>query len=185
MTDVEMLVDWIALLEGQVRDEIAELTPEALAWQPDPGANNIGVTVWHVARWLDMLTVQVLENRPAEEEYWHTGGWAARTGYDPRGIGRGELGNVTGYTLDEVRAIPALTADEHLAYIDHVCAALRGRLLALGSDALYQPSPGRGGKYTPYQWIQSLLPGCFGHVGEIQALKGLRERALQSTPPQN
>ena len=178
MTDVEMLVDWIALLEGQMRDEIAELGPEMLAWQPDPGANSIGVTAWHVARWLDVLTVQVLENRPAAEEYWHTDGWTARTGYDPRGCGRNGLGNVTGYTLDEVRAIPALAADELLAYLDRVCRALRARLTSLGSDALYQPAPGRGGKYTPYQWIQSLLPGCFGHVGEIQALKGLRERGM-------
>jgi hypothetical protein len=178
MTDGELLTEWLELLAEQLRDEIAGLSPEALAWQPDDAANNIGVTVWHVARWFDVLTVQVLENRPAAEEYWHTAGWAAQTGYDPRGIGRGGLGNVTGYTLEEVRAIPALSADELRRYLDQVCTALLAQLRALPPGALHQPTPGRGGKYTAYQWLKTLLPGSFGHVGEIQAIKALRERAL-------
>jgi hypothetical protein len=178
MRDAELLADWIAKLAADLRAEIADLDAEALTWQPDAEGNSIGVTVWHVSRWLGVLTIQILQDRPAADEFWHTGGWATKTGYDPRGIGGRGLGNVTGYTLAEVAAIPTLSAADHLAYLDTVCAALRGQLLALPPDALADPTPGFNGKYSRYAWLKTLLPGCFGHVGEIQALKSLRARAL-------
>lgn len=181
MRDAELLADWIAKLAADLRAEIADLDADALAWQPDPEANSIGVTVWHVSRWLDVLTIQILQNRPATDEFWHTAGWAAQTGYDPCGIGGRGLGNVTGYTQAEVAAIPALSAADHLAYLDQVCTALREQLLALPPDALAGPTPGFGGKHPRYAWFKTLLPGCFGHVGEIQALKSLRVRTL--VPP--
>jgi hypothetical protein len=179
MRDVELLADLVAKLARDVRAEIAELSPEELAWQPDPEANHIGVTVWHFSRWLDMLAVQALADRPAAEELWQAQGWAARTGYDPRGIGYLGLGLLTGYTQAEVVAVPHLTADQLLEYLDQACGALRGRLLALPSKALYQPTPGLGGKRNVYDLLTSILTGCFGHVGEIEALKAMRERALR------
>lgn len=178
MRDAELLADWVAKLAADLRAEIADLDAAALAWRPDAEGNSIGVTVWHVSRWLDVLTVQILQNRPAAEEFWHTQGWAVRTGYDPRGIGGRGLGNITGYTQAEVAAIPALSATDHLAYFDTVCTALQAQLLALPPDALAQPAPGFSGKHPRYAWFKTLLPGCFGHVGEIQALKSLRARAL-------
>lgn len=178
MRDAELLADWVAKLAADLRDEITDLDAEALAWRPDAEGNSIGVTVWHVSRWLDVLTVQILQNRPAADEFWHTDGWAAKTGYDPRGIGGRGLGNVTGYTQAEVAAIPALAAADHLAYLDSVCTALREHLLTLPPNALADPTPSFGGQYSRYAWIKTLLPGCFGHAGEIQALKSLRARAL-------
>ena len=181
MRDVELLADLVAKLARDVHAEIAELSPEGLAWQPDPEANNIGVTVWHFSRWLDMLAVQALANRSAAEELWQTRGWAARTGYDPRGIGYLGLGLLTGYTQAEVAAVPQLTAGHLLEYLDQACGALRERLLGLPSEALYQPTPGLGGKRKVYDLLTSILMGCFGHVGEIEALKAMRERALRRT----
>ena len=181
MRDVELLADLTGKLVRDVRAEIAELTPEELAWQPDREANNIGVTVWHFSRWLDMLGVQALANRPAAEELWQTRGWAARTGYDPRGIGYLGLGLLTGYTQAEVAAVPLLTAGQLLEYLEQVSGALREQLLALPSEALYQPTPGLGGRRTVYDLLTSVLMGCFSHVGEIEALKAMRKRALRRT----
>ncbi len=178
MRDIELLADWVAKLAADLREEIADLDAEALAWRPDAEGNSIGVTVWHVARWLDVLAVQILQNRPATDEIWHTAGWAAQTGYDPQGIGYRGLGAITGYTQAEVAAIPTLSAPDLLAYLDAVCAALQEQLLALSPDALTEPTPGFGSKYPRYTWIKMLIPGCFGHVGEIAALKALRARAL-------
>jgi hypothetical protein len=179
MRDVELLADLLERLVRDVRAEIGELTPEELSWQPDPEANTIGVTVWHFSRWLDMLAVQALVNRPAAVELWQARGWAARTGYDPRGIGYLGLGLLTGYTQAEVAAVPRLTADQLLEYLEQVSGALRDQLLALSSEALYQPTPGLGGKRKVYDLLISVLTGCFGHVGEIEALKAMRERALR------
>jgi hypothetical protein len=179
MRDVELLADLIEKLVRDVRAEIAELSLEELGWQPDPEANNIGVTVWHFSRWLDMLAVQALANRPAAEELWQTCGWAARTGYDPRGIGYRGLGLLTGYSQAEVAAVPHLVAGQLLEYLEQASRALREQLLALPSEALYLPTPGLGGKRTVYDLSTSVLMGCFGHVGEIEALKAMRERALR------
>src|SRR5687768_6054291 len=88
----EVLADLVQTLATWLRDELGELAPEALAWQPDPQGNGIGVTVWHVSRWLDLLAVQILQARPAADEQWQTQGWATRTGYDPRRIGYRGLG---------------------------------------------------------------------------------------------
>ena len=179
MRDVEILTDLIEKLAGDVREEVGELSQEELDWQPDSEANSIGVTVWHFSRWLDVLATRALADQPAGQERWQTRGWAARSGYDPHGVGYEGLGVLTGYTLAEVAAIPRLSAGDLLEYLDQVCAALRERLLVLPEGGLHQPAPGLGGRRTPYQWVRSILMGCFGHVGEIEALKAMRERKVR------
>ncbi len=176
MNDVELLVDWIHDLARSVREEVGPLSAAELVWQPDAEANNIGVTVWHVARWLDMITVQVFANRPPEEELWHTRGWLKKTGYDPRGIGYKGLGVVTGYTQAEVQAIPIMSADDLLSYFDQACTALCDYLRALPPDALHQAPAPESGRRTVYQSLKPILQGCFGHAGEIEALKAMHAR---------
>jgi hypothetical protein len=180
MTETELLADWLNDLSSGMHGAIEGMAPEALAWQPDPGANSIGVTVWHVSRWLDILGARILQDLPAEEEQWHTRGWAERTGYDPRGIGSGGLGAISGYTLEEVAAVPPMPAGDLLAYFDQACESVSAQVLGKPEGALYRPVPGLGGRRTAYQWIKVLLQGCFGHLGEIEALKAMRERAANS-----
>src|SRR5688572_11470688 len=98
MTDQEVLLDLLQNFIEALRRTIGDLSLEALRWQPGPEANNIAVTVWHVSRAFDLLKVRVLENEGSEAEQWFTEGWEARTGYDPRGIGIGGFGNLSGYT---------------------------------------------------------------------------------------
>ena len=97
LTGKDMLAGWLEDFARGVREEIAELSPEALAWRPREQSNSIGVTVWHCARWLDVIAIQALKSLPGDQEHWRTQGWAARTGYDPRGHGQAGLGNITGY----------------------------------------------------------------------------------------
>ena len=177
MNDVELIADLVAYLAQSVRDEIERLSQEELVWQPDAEGNGIAITVWHFSRWLDLLTVRALENRPPEEEQWHTRGWTQKTGYDPRGIGYQGFGVLTDYTQEEVAVVPRLCADELLTYLDQVCEALRQHLLSMPEGALHQPAAGLGGRRTPYQWIKPILRGCYGHLGEIEALKAMQKRA--------
>jgi hypothetical protein len=176
MKDVELLADWIQELVRQVRREIETLSTEELTWEPAPESNHIAVTVWHFTRWLDVLTVRAFQNKSAEEEQWFTRGWAIKTGYDPRGIGYGGLGTLTGYTWKEAKAAPVLSVADLVAYLEQASQALRDYILTMSSEWLYQPAPGLGGKDTPHEWLKDIVTGSFRHVGEIQTLKAIYKR---------
>jgi hypothetical protein len=177
VTDVEVILDWLNDWTSDIVKEISGLSAEELAWRPDSKANSVGVTVWHVSRWLDALNVQILKGQRAEEELWHTRGWLNRTGYDPRGIGYRGFGAITGYTQEEVALVPVLTSAEYRAYLEQVTEALRATVVQLGSDGLNKPTVGPDGTRTAYSWLKGVLRGCFGHLGEILAIKAMYARA--------
>ncbi len=179
MTDIELLADLVASLAGNLHQEVTGLSREELTWRPDAEGNSIGVTVWHIGRGLDVLKVRFLEQQQALAEQWHTKGWAEKTGYDPRGIGTGGLGILSGYTQEEVAAIPELGAEELLVYLDQASEAFRQYLLSLAEGALAQPILVAGERSTAYQVIKGIILGCVGHLGEIEALKALQTRARQ------
>ena len=172
-----MIADLLTDLQSDVRAMVEGLSPDELAWRPDALGNSVGVTVWHFARWLDVLSARVLVNGPVDAEHWHAGGWAARTGYDPTGIGYKGLGVVTGYTADDVDAIPNLPAPDLLAYLDQTIADLRAAILAYPPGGLSSSVPGIGAPRSVYAAVKPILFGSIGHAGEIAALNGLRERA--------
>lgn len=184
MQDVELYADLISSIVQWARHLVGELSAEELAWQPDAEGNNIAVTIWHFSRWFD-VTARVLQNRPREEELWLTRGWAERTGYNPQGIGYLGLGTVTGYTVQEVAAVPLLSAQDLLAYLEQVCAELCVFLDSSASlEALRQPLPDirmPGQKFeTKRQLLQNIIMGSCGHMGEAEALKAMMRRAKRA-----
>ena len=179
MTDLELLADLVDELTKGIHKAVSGLSHEELIWRPDAEGNSIGVTVWHMSRGLDVLKVRFLEQQQALAEQWRTQGWGKQTGYDPRGIGTGGLGILSGYTQEEVAAIPVLTAEQLLAYLDQVSDALRQYLLSLPEGALSRPTMFVGERLTAYQVIKEIVLGCVGHLGEIEALKALQIRANQ------
>jgi ketosteroid isomerase-like protein len=174
-----MLADLVATLANGIHKEVTGLSVPELTLRPDAEGNSIGVTVWHCSRGLDVLKVRFLEQQQALAEQWYTQGWTQKTGYDPRGIGTGCLGILSGYTQEEVAAIPVLSAEELLVYLDQVSDALRQYLLSLPDEKLTQPTLFLGERLTAYQVIKEILLGCVGHLGEIEALKALQIRAKQ------
>ena len=182
MTYLELLAELIEDLARDLRPEIEPLPPEALAWNPGPQANSIGVTLWHMARGMDFLAVRILQAKEAEQEYWHVKGWREKTGYDPRGIGYAGWGMVTGYTWEEVLAIPKLTSQEMMEYFDQACFALSGQVRQLTDEVAQQPVPNyRKGKLTRYEWLKFFYKGLQAHVGEIMAIKAMKARLDKST----
>lgn len=179
MTDAELLASWLDDLARALSRTIENMPFDELAWQPEPEANSIGVTVWHMARWLDILAAVALDSCDTVEEQWFTQGWAERTGYDPRGIGSLGLGAITGYTLEQVKAVPKLTAEELWTYSEQAIRNLRPRIVALSAGDFERPAVALGEKEprTIYYWIRAIMQGCFAHIGEIQALKALYERS--------
>jgi hypothetical protein len=168
----DTLVEWCRDLDEELTARLRLMSPDDLAWQPHPDANSPGVTVWHVARWLDVLAIRAFTSRPATDELWHTGGFSLATGYEPDGIGYLGLGTLTGYSPEEMRAVPAMPADLVGEYL-HQSATL---LINTIGDLRARLHTGRGDEPTPYQSIGATLQGSFGHIGEIDTLVALRAR---------
>lgn len=179
MKDTEIFADIVTHINKTTHSLLADLSPAELAWRADPEANSIGVTVWHYSRWLDLIPVRLLDNRPAEEEQWHTQGWAARTGYDPRGIGYAGFGAITGYTQEEVAAIPEMSREDLLTYLDQACTVLRERFLAMPEGALDELALNQKGTF--YALLKKIFMGTIGHLGEIEALKSIQVRARKTS----
>ena len=169
MRDTELMAKWFEDVGARVREQLKNLDDEALEWRADDRGNNVRETVWHMARWIDLLT-RVLDGTQPSTERWFTDGWAQRTGYDPRGIGDSGLGTMTGYTFEEVLKIPRLGAIELIRYLDSVVGPLAQRLRALPDD---------DGAARSVRRVTGILQGCFAHLGEIDALLAIRERSAQ------
>lgn len=86
------------------------------------------------------------------------------------------LGNITGYTWEEVLEISPLPTADPLAYLDQVTSALAGHLRAMAPLQLRELLPGLGGRRNAYRCVRPILQGCFRHLGEIEALKSPRGR---------
>ncbi|GHO59368.1 DinB family protein [Ktedonobacter robiniae] len=176
MQDIELYAELIESLSKWAHLEVEGLSERELAWQPDAEGNSIGVTVWHFSRWLDVVA-RLLDGRKPAEELWLTRGWAERTGYNPQGIGEKGLGAVTGYTLEEVAAIPPLSAQDLLMYLDQLCEVICTFLRSLPSSEPLQQPIYPGAELTKQQMLQTVFLGSCGHLGEIEALKAMMKRA--------
>jgi hypothetical protein len=157
----EMLAEWVADLRSALERQLGRTPEAALHWRPAREMNSIGDTVWHVARWLDLVAMWLQSGSP-ERQHWIADGWAERTGYDPRGVGTDGLGAISGYTFAEVEAIPALRGDQLRQYLAAVCDDVIPRLRAADDAAA--------------QRYKGVIQGTFGHLGEIAALRTLYER---------
>ena len=169
MRDTELMAKWFEDFGARVRERLQGLDEDALEWRADDRGNNVRETVWHMARWIDVLT-RILGGTQPSTERWFTDGWAQRTSYDPRGIGDDGLGALTGYTFQEVLAIPRLTATDLVRYLDSVIGPLAQRLRALQEDDASARAVRRA---------TGILQGCLGHIGEIDALLAIRKRSAQ------
>lgn len=169
----EVLVEWCRDLEQELGARVKLVTAADLAWQPHPDSNSAGVTVWHVARWLDFLGTRAFTGRPVTDDVWHSQGWSDATGYEPDGLGYRGLGTLTGYTPEEMRAVPAMDAGTLGTYLSQSAALLIDQVAALGAGLL---TPAGRKALSAFHAIGGTLQGSFGHVGEIDTLVALRER---------
>lgn len=172
----DVLIDLLEDNRRRLHRVIGEMSDELLHWTPDPGANSIAVTVWHMGRLFDVFLTRQVNGDMAENECWFSRGWAHKTGYDPRGIGRDGWGSVNGYTAEEVAAIPRFTGEQLLAYFDDVHDTVKTYLRNTPIDELQTAASGFDGQYTRYQCIQMALLDNVRHLGEIFTLQAMWDR---------
>ena len=161
------MAKWFEDIGAGLRRRIADLDESALEWRADDRGNNVRETAWHMARWIDVLA-RLSTGAQQSEERWFADGWAERTGYDPRGLGDGGLGALTGYTFAEVLAIPRLDSRDLLEYLGAVIPPLAERLRGAVED-----------EARLVRGATRILQGLFAHLGEIDALLAIRERTAQ------
>ena len=184
MNHKDVLIDMLQHFAYGLHRTIKDLPKEALQWQPDLEANNIAVTVWHICRALDVLKVKILENQPDQKQLWYARDWASKTNYDPAGLGIGGFGNLGGYTLEQVKEVPILSAEEALEYFDQVYGALNDYLTFLNIEVLEQPPsgwPGAAGASPENVYVVLLmfLMDNREHLGEIKAIKAMWNRKCE------
>jgi hypothetical protein len=173
----EVMIDYLDDNLRRLKRAMEGISAGCLHWKPDPDGNSIAVTVWHMGRLLDVFLTQHVKGQLSDVECWISCGWAEKTGYDPRGLGRDGWGSVNGYTAQEVVDIPCFSAEQLLGYLDDVAAATRLYVRATPMSELAHGAPGFGGKYTRYQVVSMALMDNVRHMGEVYALQGLYERA--------
>ncbi|MBE3141028.1 MAG: DinB family protein [Thermoplasmata archaeon] len=155
------------------------ISDECVIWKPEAEANNIAVTVWHMARIFDVFLTQQTIGDSSGEECWFCYGWAEQTDYDPRGIGQNGWGMLTGYTQEEVAAMPQLTRGQVVEYLDKVYDTVKEYLVNMSMEKLQTPGAGFDGRYTKYQCIQMALLDNVRHPGEIFAIEARWNRLVK------
>jgi hypothetical protein len=172
----DVLIDLLEDNRRRLKRVFGVMSDQCVYWRPDMETNNIAVTVWHMARIFDVFLTQQALGEPAESECWFRNGWVDLTGYDPRGLGQNGWGMVAGYSYEEMRAIPQLSRNQLLGYLDEVYDSVKGYLGTTKIDALLKHGAGFNEKFSKYQCIQMALMDNVRHLGEIFALKARWDR---------
>jgi hypothetical protein len=175
----DVLIDLLEDNRRRLHRLFSMIDSECLFWKPEAEVNNIAVTVWHMARILDVYLTQQIRGRTSDEECWFRQGWADQTHYDPRGHGQNGWGMLTGYTQEEVAMIPQFTKEQIVGYLDDVYNTAKGYLENTTITKLLTPAIGFHGRYTQYQCIQMALLDNIRHLGEVFAIHARRDRKNQ------
>ena len=181
MQGKDLLLDLLEDNTKRVHQLLDEITDDCLHWQPNPDANSIAVTFWHVSRVFDVFMTQHIKDEPNEKEIWVQSGWAQKTDYDPRGLGVNGWGMLTGYSLDEMQQIPRFGKEILRGYYDEMVDVIQTYLENTSEEELAQSAPGFERKRTKFYWVRHPLYDLTRHVGEMLALKSMWERQQDSS----
>lgn len=174
LTSKESLIDFMDTYKRGVHSSLEGLSPEALAWQPDPEANSIAVTVWHLGRVMDNVKTTRMDAADRSEELWHKNGWAEKYDYDPHGLGDGGTGILTGFSIEEMLAVPVMSRDDMLAYFDQCFDSIYDFLEKSTPEDLAENIPNSERSF--FFWIKICIVDGTRHTGELLALRSMWER---------
>ncbi|RAG81098.1 hypothetical protein DN069_34675 [Streptacidiphilus pinicola] len=165
----ELLSDAFVRVKEIVHEAAADLTPEQLAFQPDPAANSIAWLVWHLTRVQDDHVSELAEKPQA----WTDLGWRERFAL-PFGPGATGYGQNAG----QVASLEGVDAERLLGYHDDVHARTVAFLSGSGGhhldrvvDASWDPP------VTAAVRLVSVVSDDLQHAGQAAYVRGLLERA--------
>jgi hypothetical protein len=163
----ELLADALGRVREQMPDVVAGLSDDDLAWRPDPEANSMAWTVWHLSRIEDDHVAGVA----GTEQVWLAEGWADRFGlpFDVR---------EHGYSMRAADVGKVRVSGELLAgYYDAVAARSAAYVATVQPDDLdrvvdeaWDPPVTLGVR------LVSVVNEVNAHLGQAQYVRGLLER---------
>ncbi len=168
MTTAELLADALGRIREVVHEVAAGLTPEQLAFRPQPQANSIGWLLWHLTRIQDDHVADVA----GTEQVWTSRGWSARFGlpFDDAETGWGQ-------NAEAVAAVRIPSADLLTGYHDDVFDASAAFVASITDPDL--------GRIVDERWnppvslgvrLVSVLADDLQHAGQAAYLRGLVAR---------
>ncbi|MBI3743930.1 MAG: DinB family protein [Chloroflexi bacterium] len=139
------------------------LPDKDLYYLPSPQTNSIAWLAWHLSRWKDRVTADLV----AEPQVWVNGGWAARFGIAEARTGLGDsLDNVAGFRPAGDLLFGYVEASQE-ATLRRVRSLLPGHL-----TAPFQYMPGRD-PVPGWRALVITLQDTTQHTGQIAYLRGL------------
>lgn len=169
MTVAELLADAFGRIREEVHAAVDGLSPEQLAFRPDPGSNSIAWLAWHLTRIQDDHVAGVAGTQQA----WLAGGWAGRFALplDPADHGYGHSAEQAG--LVRVSSAELLTGyydavhEATLRYVGGLTDAALDRII----DRSWDPPVTVGVR------LVSVVSDDLQHAGQAAYLRGLIERS--------
>lgn len=161
----DLLTDAFSRIQQLVTSVVTGLSPEDLAYQPNPDSNSIGWLVWHLIRIQDDHVADAAET----EQLWTAQGW-----YDRLGLPFDAADTGYGHSPEQVAAVVIANPELLIGYADAVCqrtsdfvAGLTGTELARVVDEGWDPP------VTLAVRLVSVLGDDWQHLGQAAYLKGL------------
>jgi len=142
------------------------LSQDDMMRQPQPGANHIAFTLWHMARVEDWFIHYLFQRVP---QVWESGRWHEKTGLsdDPRVIG-------FGYTAEQVAGFPPVALRDLVAYGEAVRAETTAYLRGLEPDKLDEIVTSRFfGEVSIGSLVSHLIVELAQHAGQVAYIRGL------------
>ncbi len=161
-------------LQTALAEATGDLTREEVMRQPQPGANHIAFTLWHMARVEDWFFHYLFQRVP---QLWESERWHQKMGLpeDPKVTG-------FGYTAEQVANFPPVQISDLMAYSEAVRAATSDYLRNVDPARLDEIVKSRlFGEVSVGSLIGHFIVEAAQHVGQIAYVRGmLRERSSQS-----
>ena len=172
----ELIVDAYERLPELAEEALAGVRQADLDWQPWPGINPLGWTVWHLTRVQDGQIADLMQ--APDEDLWTRDGWHAKFNRPPDHDDSGY-----GHTAAQVKAFRSPSAKVQLDYLRAVTERTKQYLASVTTTELDRPLEPGPDPSTVAIRIVSIVTDCHLHAGEASYINGLikaRDMAARS-----
>jgi hypothetical protein len=160
----DLIVDGFERLPELAEEAFAGVRPADFDRAPQPGANPLGWTVWHLTRVEDGQVAEMM----GQPDLWVRDGWHKKFNRPPDHDDSGY-----GHTPAQVRAFRSPSAKVQLDYLRETTKRTKRYLASLELADLKRPiEPGPDPSTVAIRLV-SILADCHQHAGEAAYINGL------------
>lgn len=167
MATTEVLVDTFERIRDAVHPAVNGLTPEELAFRPDPESNSIAWLAWHLTRVQDETVAGLTGTEPV----WTAQGWYDRFALplDPSDTGYGHDPATVATVVADARSLLDYFEDVHHHTVEFV--------RSLSIDDLAKVVDGRWDPPETFETkLVSVMVDDLQHVGQAAYVRGILQR---------